>query len=169
MNKTLQLLAAVSMIALTSSAFAQDNKTTYKEKDNGGYKVESKSDLTTHAGTDKTGSHKVDVDVSDDGSVTKTVKNKSSADAEGLMNSRGTVNETITKHKADGTAKINSVKEKYNAAGTNLKTEVETQVKYDANGNRKVITDTTKIVDPKGLMNKSETTTRTVNGKVVHD
>lgn len=169
MNKTLQLLAAVSMIALTSSAFAQDNKTTYKEKDNGGYKVESKSDLTTHAGTDKTGSHKVDVDVSNDGSVTKTVKNKSSADAKGLMNSRGTVNETTTERNADGTAKTTSTHEKYNAAGTNVKTEKETEVKYDAHGNRKVITDTTKTVDPKGLMNKSETTTRTVNGKVVHD
>jgi len=169
MNKTLQLLAAVSMIALTSSAFAQDNKTTYKEKDNGGYKVESKSDITTHAGTDKKGTHKVDVDISDDGDVSKTVENKSKTDPKGLMNGRGVVKSTEAEHNADGTAKIKATTEKYNHAGTNVKTEQETEVKYDANGNKKVIVETTKKVDPKGLMNSSETTTRTVNGKVVKD
>lgn len=169
MTKTLQLLAAVSMIALTSTAFAQDNKTTYKEKDNGGYKVESKSELTTNAGTDKAGSHKVDVDISDDGSVSKTVKSKSTTDAEGLMNGRGVVKTSETEKNADGTAKVKNTKESYNSAGTNTKTEQETEVKYDANGNKKTIVETTKTVDPKGLLNKSETTTRTVNGKVVHD
>ena len=169
MTKTLQLLAAVSMIALTSSAFAQDNKTTYEEKDNGGYKVESKSELTTANDTDKKGSHKVDVDVDNDGSVSKTVKTESKTDPKGLMNGRGSVNKTETEHNADGTAKTKAVSEKYNANGTNVKTEQETEVKYDANGNKKVVVETTKKVDPKGLMNSSETTTRTVNGKVVKE
>lgn len=167
MKKTLQLLAAVSMIALSSSAFAQDNKTEYKEKDNGGYKVESESKLTTAAETDKKGSHKVDVDVSNDGSVTKTVKDKAVTDPKGLMNGRSTVKETVTEHNADGTAKIKSVQEKYNAAGTNIKTKSETKIGVDANGHQRAVTETTKIVDPKGLMNKTESVTKTVNGQIV--
>lgn len=46
-----------------------------------------------------------------------------------------------------------------NPQGTNVKTEKETDVYYDQNGDKKATTKTTTTTDPKGLFNKSKTTT----------
>lgn len=172
MKTLLALLTTVSFIAMGTASYAADvgtpsSKTTYEAKDNGGYKVKAKSEVTTPAGTDKAGANMVDVSVDDDGSVQKTIETKAKTDAKGLMNEKEKLNKTITTQKANGGYKVKSIKENVNAAGTNLKTEAKTNVSVDANGNTKTETETTKIVDPKGLMNKTESTVKTINGQIV--
>lgn len=170
MKQFIAALGTVSAIALATTAFAADgpnNTTEYKAKDNGGYSVESKSDVTTRAGTDKKGSEKVDVTVDDNGRVSKEIKSEGSADPKGLMNAKSNTHEETYKQKDNGGWKGKAVTEHKNAAGTNTKTEVETDVEVNADGTVDKTVEKTKIVDPKGLMNKQKTTTKTVNGRVV--
>ena len=167
MKTMIAVLGAVSAIALMSAnvahAGAPENKTTYEAKDNGGYEVKSKSKAVNAAGTERTGERKVDVEIDDNGSKSKTVTTKSAVDAEGLMNGKEDKAETKMEMNADGSSKTVKSNSHSNFNGTDTSTEVETKV--DANGN--VITETEKTVDPKGLLNKSTTTTKTINGKVV--
>jgi len=167
MKTMFTVLAAVSAIALASAtgayAASPENKTTYEAKDNGGYEVKSSSKVETNAGTEKTGERNVDVDVKDNGAKSKKVTTKSATDPKGLMNGKEDKSETKMEQDVDGSSKTVKSDSHMDANGTDVKTEVETKV--DANGN--VITETEKSVDPKGLMNKTTTTTKTVNGKVV--
>lgn len=48
------------------------------------------------------------------------------------------------------------------ASGTDVKTTKTTEVGYDANGNKTAVVKTEKTTDPKGLMNKKKTKTKTV-------
>lgn len=173
MKYILTFLAAFFALGLTT-AHAEDakgpnNKTEYTTKDNGGYKVESKSKLTTEAGTDKSGSRTVDVDIDDDGSISKTVKSESVSDPEGLMNKVTSEAKTKIKEDEDGDTMMKETSDKTDADGTNVKTKTESDTKVDANGNIRATVETKKIVDPKGLLNKEETTTttKTVNGRIV--
>lgn len=171
MKVFLTALSTVSFLALATSAFATDpvkSSTDYKEKANGGYEVESKTKLTTPNGTDKTGSHKVDVEVNDNGTVDRDVKTERSSDPEGLMNGTKDTHKVSTEHDEDGTAVKKEVKEHVDHDGTNTKVEVEQKNRVNANGTVDHIVETTKKFDPKGLMNSSETTTKTINGKVAH-
>lgn len=164
-------LATVSAIALCSgAAFAADgpeNSTKYEAKDNGGYSVESKSELTTKAGTDKSGKHSVDVDVSDEGKVSKDIENKSSTDPEGLMNAKSTTKSSTYDDKDNGGYEAKDVSKHKDADGTNVTTKVETDVDVDDNGAVDKTVTKTKVVDPKGLMNKEKSVVKTVNGKIV--
>lgn len=49
-----------------------------------------------------------------------------------------------------------------NRAGTDVKTQTETNVGYDAYGNKTAVVKTKKTTDPKGLFNKSTTESTTV-------
>lgn len=96
MQKLVKLLLAATFIVASGSAYATSNKTEYEEKENGGYKVESSSEVTNSNGTDKSATHKVDVDVDDKGNVEKTVEHKTKVDPKGLMNSTTTKSKTKT-------------------------------------------------------------------------
>lgn len=172
MNAIFKTLGMVAALTLAGTAYAEDgpnSKTTFEAKDNGGYEVESKADITTPAGTVKTGMHADDVDVDDDGSVSRTIETKSSTDPEGLMNKSSKSTETTYEKDREGNIDAETVTRKRDADGTNVTTEVETDVSVDEDGNAKKTTEKTKTVDPKGLMNKRTTTTKTVNGKVVSE
>ena len=102
MKTLLALLTTVSFIAMGTASYAADvgtpsSKTTYEAKDNGGYKVKAKSEVTTPAGTDKAGANMVDVSVEEDGSVQKTIETKAKTDAKGLMNEKEKLNKTAKK------------------------------------------------------------------------
>ncbi len=171
MKTFLSVLATTTAIALASTAaFATDgpkSSTEYKAKDNGGYEVKAESKVTTPAGTDKKGMNKVDVDVSDEGKVSKDAKTENSSDPKGLMNAKSNTQKSMYKEKADGGYKAEAMQEHKDADGTNMSTKVETEVNVKDNGAVDKVVETTKTTDPKGLMNKKTMTTKTVNGKVV--
>lgn len=169
--KYLQFFGMMTAVTLASTmAVAQsgpNNTTEYKARDNGGYYVESKSDMKTPNGTVKAGDRTVDVKVDDDGHVSKNVKSNSSHDADGLMNAKKQSSETTYKEKSDGGYKEKAVRETRDADGTNVRAEVETDVDVKSDGTREKTVERTKVTDPKGLMNRTKETTKTVNGKVV--
>ncbi len=95
MQKFFTLLIALSFV--TSAAYAADttSKTTYESKDNGGYEVESTAKETTADNTDKSATHKIDVEVDDHGNVKKTVEHEKTVDPEGLMNKTTVKTKTV--------------------------------------------------------------------------
>jgi hypothetical protein len=95
MQKFMTLLVALTFITSASAAFAASNETEYETKKNGGYEVESTSEVTTPNGTDKSASHKVDVEVDDHGNVKKTVEHTKTVDPKGLMNKTSTTTKTV--------------------------------------------------------------------------
>lgn len=165
--RTLGVLTAA--LLMTSGAYAEgpNNTTEYKTHDNGGYSVNSKSEMTTRSGTARVGDHQVDVRVGDDGTVTKDVKNVSKSDPDGLMNASKNVNESEYKKNPDGSYTKHDVSKHTTADGTNVKTEVKTDLEVNSDGQREKTVERTKTVDPKGLMNKTKETVKTVNGRVV--
>lgn len=169
--KSLQFFGVMTAITLASSvAIAQNsgpnNETEYQTRDNGGYHVKSQSDMTTN-GTDKTGDHTVDVKVDDQGRVSKSVKSKSTQDPDGLMNAKKQYNETTREQKSDGGYKEKTIHKTRDADGTNIRAETETDVKVKADGTREKTVERTKVTDPKGMMNRTKETSKTVNGRVV--
>lgn len=161
------MMTAMTLASTMAVAESPNNTTEYEARDNGGYHVNSKSDLTTQGGTVKTGDHTVDVKVDDDGRVTKNIKTESSQDAKGLMNEKNQTKEVEYKEKKDGGYVEKTITNQRNADGTNVKSEVKTDVEIRDDGSRETTTTRTKTTDPKGLMNKTTEKTKTVNGRVV--
>lgn len=169
--KFLQILGTMTAVAMASAAYAADpgpnNTTEYNARDNGGYHVQSKSDMKTPNGTAKMGEREVDVKVDDSGNVSKTVTSKSAQDPDGLMNEKNQTQKTTYEDKRNGGYVEKSVSEKRNADGTNVKSEVKTDVDVKSDGSREKTVERTRTTDPKGLMNKTKETQKTVNGRVV--
>lgn len=163
------VMAAMTMASTPAAAqnTGPNNTTEYETRDNGGYFVESKSDMTTSGGTVKTGEHSVDVKVDDEGRVTKKATTRSSQDTEGLMNQKTQVKDMEYEEKSDGSYVEKKVIKQKDADGTNVKTKVKTDVDVKSDGTREKTVERTKVTDPKGLMNKTKETVKTVNGKVV--
>lgn len=174
MTKKLFATAALAVLAFAAQpAFANtvehkgpETKTEYK--DNGGYTTTTTEAKKNADGTTIKGEAKVDVDVDDDGDVTKKVKNEKITDPKGILNEKAKTSETTIEQKDRGyvreTRSSNS-----NAAGTSTLTKEQRDVKVDAQGNVIETTKTDKVVDPKGLLNRESTTVeeKRVNGQTI--
>ena len=71
-------------------------KTTYEDKDRGGYKQTTTRKHKDAAGTNTTYTTTTDVDVDTDGNVTTTAKTEKTVDPKGLMNAKSTTTKTKT-------------------------------------------------------------------------
>ena len=167
----LSLLSTTAIIGFASAGYAADDsvKTKFKGSDNGGYEASSSAEHTTKAGTTIKSDKEVDVDIDDDGTVTKKTTSESKTDAKGLMNTKKNVTEVETKKKADGDYTRDTTTKHVNDDGTNVSTDAETAVDVKDNGDVETKTTIEKKVDPKGLFNstKEKSEIKMINGKVV--
>lgn len=173
MKNIFGLLATTATLALATSAFAAneaaENKSSVEYKKDGGYEAKAASEKVNAAGTKTATESKVDVDVKNDGRVSKTTKTETTTDAKGLMNEKKDVQKTKLEEKKDGGYKETATSTHTDAEGTNVKAKATTEVDVNAAGDVTKTQKVEKTVDPKGLMNKETTTTTTkeVNGNVV--
>jgi len=175
MKKILLALAATTAIGLTANAYAADStaqadtKVDYKK--NGGYDASSTAEQTNADGTKKVAKKSADVNVDSKGNLDETVKSETSSDAKGLMNAKKDTAKTTYKDKSNGGYKKTTTKAHVDHAGTDTKTENSTDVDVDSNGKTTEVDKTTNTTDPKGLMNKTSTTTKVkkVDGQVVEE
>jgi hypothetical protein len=177
-NKILPLLTATLAVTLPSMtlplpAVAADPeaKTEGKieYKDNGGYEAKRSSSQELSNGTEMSSSSKVDVDVDNDGEVTEKVKNQATNDPKGLMNKKQNIVTSKIDSEPSGDYKKTTKKKYKDAEGTDISQKTTVDVDADSDGTVKETVRNEKIVDPKGLFNRSKTvsTTKKVNGKVV--
>lgn len=171
MKKFLSLLAASTILGAAPAAFAIDVnvKTDFDSKENGGYTSSESSSSTTAHGTVKATDRKVDVDVDDDGTVSKTIKSKVTTDADGLMNKQQNNTTVKSKYDKDGNLERTTTSKHTDADGTDVSSEADTETSVDANGNTHTTTTIEKKTDPKGLFNSSKSTSKVEmkNGVVV--
>lgn len=167
----LALLSTTAMIGFASAGYAADNsvETDYKSTGNGGYEASSSAQRTTSAGTKVTSDKKIDVEVDDDGTISKTTKSESKADAKGLFNTKKGVTEVETKKKADGDYTRKTTVKNVKDNGTNTSAKTETEVNVKDNGDVETNTTVEKKTDPKGLFNSTteKSKVKMINGKVV--
>ncbi len=173
MKNIYTLLAATTLMSLATTAYANDpaakNKSSIDYKDNGGYEAERSSERTNASGTKQSSEYNVDVDVDDDGRVSRTIENVKTTDPKGLMNQKQESVKTQIKERDRGGYTQTTVSKHRDANGTDTTYVTTTDLEVDSKGNVTTVAKTEKTVDPKGLMNSTTTTTRTktVNGKVV--
>jgi hypothetical protein len=134
------LLATVATLALTSPAFAAEEKyetkTTVTKQDNGDYEKKELTTSTDAAGNSESLEQKVEVDVDPKGNVEKTVSTKHVSDPKGLANKHVVEVKDSSKVK-DG--KLTSTHEKTvdgkNMVGEKDKYKTTTKVVEDTEGN----------------------------------
>ena len=155
MKNIFVLLAATSAISLATSAYASEETT--------------KTSATSADGTTHTSDSTVKVDVDSKGRIDKTVTTDSSTDAKGVMNKKQDSSETQIEEKARGGYTQTTTNKHTDANGTDLTMKTMTNVDVDTDGKITTTATTEKTTDPKGLMNKEVSTTKSksVNGKVI--
>ncbi len=163
--------AAVCIASLSHAAEPSakvESSTQYD--DNGGYEAVTKAEEVDAAGTKKTKTTKVDVDVNSDGLASKkSLESKAVVDPKGLGNKSTHELKSTAKADSDGGYDANTTEKISNADGTNITREKDVEVEIDSKGNVQKTTRVEESIDPTGLMNKTKTVseTKTVNGKVV--
>ncbi len=173
MKRMLAVLAATTAMSLVSPAFAADEsaqaKTKVDYKKNGGYESTRTTEQKSADGTARTSEANVDVDVDSSGKVDRTVKTESATDPKGLMNKRKDENKTTFEQKERGGYKQITTSKHTDANGTDVTLTTTTDVDVDKDGNVTATAKSEKATDPKGLLNKSTSTSKTksVNGRVV--
>lgn len=172
MKTLLALLSTTAVIGFASAGYANDGnavKTDYESTGNGGYKASSSAERTNASGTRVTSDKSVKVDVDDDGTISKTTKAETKADAKGLFNTKKGVTEVETKKDADGNYKRSTTVKDIDDKGTNTSSETKTDVNVKDNGDVETNTTVEKKIDPKGLFNSKteESHIKMINGKVV--
>lgn len=171
MKTLLALLSTTAMIGFASAGYAADNsvKTDYKSTGNGGYEAKSSAERTNSAGTKISTDKKVDVDIDDDGTISKTTKSETKADAKGLFNTKKGVTEVETERDKDGNLTRKTTVKDTNDKGSNVSTDIDTEVNVKDNGDVETNSTVEKTVDPKGLFNstKEKSHIKTLNGKVI--
>lgn len=174
-KNTLAILSATTMLTMGAAAFAADEvakgETKVEYKDDGGYKSTQSSEHVNADGTKTSSEAKVDVDVDKDGQVEKTVKTESTTDPKGLLNAKKDTSKAEVEEKDRGGYKQTVTREHKDSDGTNVKEKSTTDVSVDREGNVTETTKNEKVVDPKGLMNKEKSVSKTksVNGRVVEE
>lgn len=161
--------AVVAAVPAFAADVAAENKGKYEAKDNGGYTMKGEASETLADGTKKSAETKVDVDVDSEGKVTKKAEKTTTTNPEGSMNEKKTVSKTEMKEKERGGYEKKVVEKNKDASGTDTKLEASTDVEVDSDGKVTEKHKTVKTTDPKGLFNqeKTVTTTKKVDGKVV--
>jgi hypothetical protein len=174
MKNALAILSATTVLTLAASAFADDivkGESKMEYKDNGGYESTQSSERVTGTGTKHVTESNVDVDVDSKGRVSKTVETEKTTDPKGLLNTKKDNATTEIEEKARGGYKQTTTRAHTDREGTDIVNKSTTNVDVDAKGNVTEVVKTEKVVDPKGLLNKSKAVskTKTVNGRVVED
>ena len=161
-------IAAISIgFCTTASAASYDATVDYKK--NGGYEASAETEATTAAGAAVTNKEKSDVDVEDDGRLSREDSSSTKVDPKGVYNGATHDHKTSYKEKRDGGYEASGTDEVTRDRGTNTKVDTDVDVSVDEHGNvvRKVTT--TKDVDPSGVLNSTSTKTQKkyVNGKLI--
>lgn len=170
MKYTFAILATTAAMSIAASAHATDAsaeaKSDIEYKDNGGYEAKISSESKDANGTVKTVKATEDYDVDSDGLGSRTTEKTAVTDPEGLFNKSKNTSKTEVERKDNGGYEKTTTEKSTNADGTNVTTEVNTDVDVNDDGSVKANTTTEKTVDPKGLMNKTTTTikSKAVNG-----
>ena len=173
MKNVLAVLVATTTLGFTTSVFAADTsaevKTKVDHKDNGGYESTSVSKETNDEGTNRKSKTTVDVDVDNDGTVSKTVESKTTTDPKGLLNSKKDVVKSEIEEKERGGYERTVKHDHVDNEGTNVSSETKTDVEVDADGKVTKTIESEKKTDPEGLLNSTKTTVKTkvVNGQVI--
>lgn len=168
-------LAATTALTLAAQAYAADESasttTSVEHKKDGGYETTVKSKETTEAGTSITSKTKDDVDMDSNGKASRTIKSSSTVDPEGLGNKKTHTGKLKYEEKDNGGSSKTVTSKDTDAAGTNTYTKEKKDVDVDANGNVTTTVTKDQVTDPKGMMNKTETTSKTkmVNGVVTEE
>ncbi len=170
-TKLLTLLAASAGMSLATAAYAQEasEKSNTRYHDNGGYESTSTSQKTSAEGTTSTTNSSVNVDVDSKGNVTREAKTETTTDPSGFMNKTTDNAQSEIEEKPRGGYKQTTTRSHKDADGTNIYFKTVTDVDVDSSGNVTTTAKTEKTVDPKGLFNKTSTTstTKSVNGRIV--
>jgi hypothetical protein len=175
MKNILLSFAATTALTLASGVYAEDassqKSSNLDYKDNGGYTATVKDSQTTSNGTDINSKTTADVDVDSNGNTTKTIKSKTTEDPKGLWNKKTHTGKLTYQDKDNGGYSKTLKTSDTDRAGTDTSLKSKTDVDVDKSGNVTKTTETDKVTDPSGLMNKTETVTKskTVNGVVVED
>lgn len=175
MKRILAVLAATTAMTLAAPSFAisesSDGKTKVDYKSNGGYEATRSAEQTSTDGTTTKSNADVDVDIDSKGKTSKTVKAETSTDPKGLGNKKADIAKTTYEDKDRGGYKQTTTRNHTDANGTSTTYVTTTDVDVDKDGNVTSTAKTEKTVDPKGLLNKKTTTSKTkaVNGKVVEE
>jgi len=173
MKTTLALLSATAVLALSGASLAADetvkgeSKVEYKE--DGGYESTRSSKHVTPEGTTHATETEVDVDVDSSGRASKTVKTEAVTDPKGLMNKKKDTSKTEIEEKPRGGYVQTTLSKHTEADGTDVTIKTVTDVDVDTSGNITTTAKSERVVDPKGWLNETKTTstTKTVNGRVV--
>jgi len=163
---------SLAAFLLQTSAFADSKvESQFNDKQNGGYEKTIKSENTSTIGTKKETESKVDVDVKNDGRVSKKEETSTVIDPEGLMNEKSKNTQTSYEEKQNGGYKQVTETRIKDAQGTNITLITTTDVDIDAQGNVVTTAKSEKKVDPKGLMNSTTSTheRKTVNGQLIEE
>jgi sarcosine oxidase delta subunit len=171
MKRTLSLLSATALIALSSVAYANDAvvKSEFEATKNGGYEAVRDVERRAADGAKQHINEKINVKVDSKGNSVKEFKHKETTDRGGWFNKEKNNVTSEVKKNADGTMDRVVEKTHIDPKGTNVKTKTDTQVKTDGRGNMETTTEIKKTTDPKGLFNKHTETSRVKmhNNKVI--
>ena len=166
----LSALAITSVLSLAAQAeVVSINESYVKEKANGGYESKVKTEKQTLSGTTKTYEKKVDVNVKSDGNINKVSEVKSITDPKGILNQQSSDSRSRYIEKPNGGYEQVTTSKYTDNNGADVTLITTTIVDVEKNGNVKTTAKTEKTIDPKGLLNKTSSTSevKILNGKVV--